>query len=543
MKSRNIGETYRIGRRNSLIPILFLLGTYNAYAAAPDLKTAAQFGVLASTGVTNADSRTTIRGSVGSAPASPSVTGLTASMVTGGTLYTTPNAVTAQAQMDATAAYGVAAGAACAPAHNLTGQDLGGMTLTAGASNVYCFTSSAGLTGTLTLVGGPGDVFIFQIGSTLITGSNSKVSLVGVSPCNVFWQVGSSATIQVNNSFVGNILAHTSITLNGGTLTGRALANTGAVTISGKETVISGCSVTPPQIVLAPASSSSVCGSNAVTVESATVLSNGLPLVGVLVTFKITSGPGLGTYGPVATDAAGVASFSVPPLALLSGPDSIMAQFTDASSVTWTSNTTTVSCVAPVTSDTTAPTVDVVAVVPGPPKQVVISVQDTGSGLASVVVTNSTNATVFVPPFVNGTVDVLGVTATKLDESQPAIVGLTVTDVAGNVTMFDPVYATITIAASKSKSQQIAFTHHQRTTLGGVAPSEGTMLIQNGDPGVSGLVITVNNRWRFVVALSSRQSVTLDISAALSDGTNTLRVDASGAPGSSVDLVVSDGKQ
>jgi type VI secretion system secreted protein VgrG len=515
----------------------------SAYAANPDLQTAASFGVLASTGVTNADSQTTINGSVGSAPATPAVTGITAAMVTGGTLYTTANAVTGQAQTDATSAYNTAGAAACPAAHNLTGQDLGGMTLAAGASNVYCFSASAGLTGVLTLTGGPSDVFIFQIPtSTLITGTNSSVVLSGgLSACNIFWQVGSSATIAANNNFVGTILAHTSITLNGGTLLGRALANTGAVTITGKETVVSGCSVSSPIIVLAPASSANVCGSGVSTVETATVTSNGSPLAGVSVTFSILSGPGLGTYGPVATGSQGTASFSVPALALGSAPDSIVARFTDASSHTWTSNTVAVSCVAPSNPDVTAPFLDVVAMVAGPPKQVVFSAQDTGSGLASVVVNTSTNATVVIPPIANGTIDLVGVTATKIDQSQSAVIKLTATDVAGNVTVFDPVFATITIAAAGSQDRELPFDHQKSSHLGGIAPIEGTIRLQNGTPGVARVVFKVNGQV-FEALLADGQLRTLDISAALHPGNNNVKVTAFGNPTTSVDVLISDGK-
>jgi hypothetical protein len=511
------------------------------YAATPDLQTAGSFGVLASTGVTNADSQTTINGSVGSAPATPSITGITASMVTGGTLYTTANAVTGQAQTDATNAYNTAAAAACPAAHDLTGQDLGGKTLAAGASNVYCFSSAAGLTGALTLTGGPSDVFIFKIASTLITGSNSSVVLSGgLSACNIFWQVGSSATIAVNNNFAGTILAHTSITLNGGALLGRALANTGAVTITGKETVVSGCSASSPNIVLAPANSASVCGSGASTLETATVTSNGSPLAGVSVTFSIVSGPGSGTYGPVVTGSQGTASFSVPPLALGSAPDSIVARFTDASSHTWTSNTVSVSCVAPANPDVTAPFLDVVAMVAGPPKQVVFSAQDTGSGLASVVVNTSINATVYIPPIANGTIDLLGITATKIDQSQSAVIKLTATDVAGNVTVFDPVFATITIPAAGSRDGELSF-DHQASHLGGVARSEGTIRIQNGAPGVARLVFKVNGHV-FEALLTDGQVLTLDISAALHPGNNNVKTTAFGNPNSSVEVLISDGK-
>jgi hypothetical protein len=111
---------------------------------------------------------------------------------------------------------------------NLTGQDLGGLTLTPGT---YCFDSSAQLTGQLTL-NGPG-FYYFQIVSTLTTASNSSVVLIGgATSAQVFWDVDSSATLGTNTAFQGNILAQASITLNtGATLIGRALAQTAAVTL------------------------------------------------------------------------------------------------------------------------------------------------------------------------------------------------------------------------------------------------------------------------------------------------------------------------
>jgi hypothetical protein len=521
--------------------LVFLALALNAYATTPDLQTAAQFGVLASTGVTNVDSGTTIRGSVGSAPASPSVTGLTPVMVTGGTLYTTANAVTGQAQTDATAAYGTAAAAPCPATNNLTGQDLGGLSLTSGASNVYCFTSSAGLTGTLTLSGGPSDVFIFKIGSTLITGTNSKVSLIGVSPCNVFWQVGSSATIQVNNDFVGNILALTSITLNGGTLTGRALANTGAVTISGKETILSGCPVPGSSIVLSPVNSSIICGSGSSITETAVVLSNGLPpVVGTSVAFAIT-GPDSGKSGTATTDAFGIATFTFTASSSLTPtmPDSVVATIgTDAS------NTTNATCSI---SNLTPPTVALATMIPGPPKQVVLSVQAPGSGLFSVVVNTATNATVVIPSFDKGTTQVLGVTATKINQSAPSVVGLTVTDVFGNITKFDPVSATITIPAaaahSGSKSHHAVkfdFDHWEVARFDGIGHTEGMVFLLNGTHGVELLVISVNGS-QFRTPLSDGETKKIDISSALFHGHNTVRVAALGDPGSSVDLTISDG--
>lgn len=197
------------------------------------LGTASTFGVLAGSGVTNASAGTVINGDVGSAP-TPAVTGLTPDMVNG-TLYLAADAATAQAQTDLLAAYNAAAGATSLT--TLTGVNLGGLVLTPG---VYTFASSADLTGTLTLdgLGDPNAQFIFQIGSTLTTATGSDVLLInGVTANNVFFQVGSSATIGAGSTFSGVILANTSITLDGGVLNGQALALNGAVTITGEQLI------------------------------------------------------------------------------------------------------------------------------------------------------------------------------------------------------------------------------------------------------------------------------------------------------------------
>ena len=112
------------------------------------------------------------------------------------------------------------------------------------------FSSSAALTGTLTLdaQGDPNAVFIFQIGSTLTTASNSSVVLInGAQNCNVFWQVGSSATLGTGTAFVGNILALTSITLTtGASVSGRTLARNGAVTLGTNAVTVAQCAAVPP---------------------------------------------------------------------------------------------------------------------------------------------------------------------------------------------------------------------------------------------------------------------------------------------------------
>jgi hypothetical protein len=197
-----------------------------AQAAAVDLGTATPFVVLGGQTVTNTGP-SVLTGDLGVSPGS-AITGFPPGVVIGA--IHASDAVAMQAQNDVTTAYNAAAGEPATV--NLTGQDLGGMTLSPGT---YTFSTSAQLTGALTLdgQGDPNARFVFQVGSTLTTASASSVSLINsASACNVAWQIGSSATLGTGSSFQGDILALTSITLTtGATLTGRALARNGAVTL------------------------------------------------------------------------------------------------------------------------------------------------------------------------------------------------------------------------------------------------------------------------------------------------------------------------
>ena len=210
-------------------------------AIAPPLGAATSFAVLAATPNVNNTGPTAITGDIGVSPAA-AIIGFPPGTIIG-TLHTA-DAFAASAQVDNTSAYAFLAGQACDT--TFAGPtDLAGLTLVPG---VRCFATSAANSGSLTLnAGGNANaVWIFRTASTLITGSGSSVVLTnGAQACNVFWQVGSSATLGTTTTFVGNILALTSITLQtGASLSGRALAQTGTVTLASNN--VSLCTLAPP---------------------------------------------------------------------------------------------------------------------------------------------------------------------------------------------------------------------------------------------------------------------------------------------------------
>ncbi len=222
---------------------MFLASQPAVAATAPvGLGTAGSFAVLAGTTVTNTGP-SSISGDLGVSPGT-AVTGFPPGIVTDGTIHSA-DGVAGGAQSDLTTAYNDAAGRS--PTANVPAFIGAGQTL---APGVYKASSSLEVGGSLTLDAGgdPNAVFIFQAPSTLITDSASSVILTdGAQACNVFWQVGSSATLGTSSDFAGSVLALTSISVDtGDTIAGRALARNGAVTLDDDTITSPTCATTPP---------------------------------------------------------------------------------------------------------------------------------------------------------------------------------------------------------------------------------------------------------------------------------------------------------
>jgi hypothetical protein len=233
-----------------LVPGLFLafgvLATFAAHAGAQSLGSAENFAVLGASTVTNTGA-SVISGSVGVSPGSAITGFFPPGIIINGALHAA-DATATQAHADFATAYTDFAGLASPPANNLSGLDLGGMTLTPG---VYRYNTSATSGGILTFdaQNNPKARFVIQIGTTLITTSSSSVALInGADARNIYFQLGTSATLGSGSSFIGNILAGASITTVSGTnLTGQLLALTGAVTLDTNHVTSPG--LTPAQLL------------------------------------------------------------------------------------------------------------------------------------------------------------------------------------------------------------------------------------------------------------------------------------------------------
>jgi hypothetical protein len=278
-------EMYRKFSTLLAIALCAILYCASPVSAQPSLGSAQSFGVLGASTVTNTGA-TTVTLDVGVSPGT-AITGFPPGVVVGGAIHG-GDAAAAQAQTDVTSAWNAVTGTPCTS--DLTGQDLGGKTLTPG---VYCFSSSAGMTGTLTLdfQNDPNAVFLFKTGSTLITASASSVALINnggaTCPPNLYWQVGSSATLGTYTTFAGNIMALASITLTtGARVNGRALARTGAVTMD--TNTVTAC---PPPAPPASVSTITIVGASASGVYPPGTTYGGVPITALNLASGVEVGP------------------------------------------------------------------------------------------------------------------------------------------------------------------------------------------------------------------------------------------------------------
>jgi hypothetical protein len=301
----------RLAVVTSALLIVGLIATpARAYAAEATvgLGTAASFSVLGGQTVTNTGP-TTLSGDLGVSPGT-AITGFPPGKASGATYKA--DAVSSKAESDLVIGYNDAAGRA--ETSSVAG-DLVGKTLTAG---VYKSTGPIALSGTLTLngQGNPNAVFIFQAASTLITASASKVSVInGAQACNVFWQVGSSATLGTASSFTGTIMALTSITVTTDTtVAGRALARNGSVTLDDDTFTSPACKTTSPPPTTTTTTTASTTSTTTTTGSSTSTTSpTGSGGVGGTTGSGFTGKSGSGS-GPTGTNTSGLALTGASPL-------------------------------------------------------------------------------------------------------------------------------------------------------------------------------------------------------------------------------------
>ncbi len=270
-----------------------------SYEDAVGLGTAAPYSVLAGSTVTNTGP-TSLSGELGVSPGT-AITGFPPGVAGGATHAGDANAASAQSSL--TTAYLDAAGRA--PTGTSLGSALAGGTFLAG---VYNASSSLDVSGAVTLdgEGDPNAVFVFQVGASLTTASSTSIVLTGnAQACNVFWQVGASATLGTTTTFAGSVLAQTSISVGTGTtVAGRALARDGAVTLDTTVFTDPSC-VSTPTTTTVTATPATAGGTTTVT---ATVAAPGAATPTGTVTFT-ADGAVVGT-APVGPD--GVASITLP---------------------------------------------------------------------------------------------------------------------------------------------------------------------------------------------------------------------------------------
>jgi Ice-binding-like/Domain of unknown function DUF11 len=278
---KTFGRSQSVPLLLTLFLVVMMAAPATGMAAQPpvNLGTTASFAVLGGQTVTNTGA-SVLTGDLGVSPGS-SITGFPPGIVNAPYAIHANDGVANQAQLDLTTAFNDAAGRT--PFTDLSGQDLGGMTLKRG---IYRFSSSAQLTGTLTLdaEGDPDAVFVFQIGTTLTTASNAVVRPInGARFCRVFWKVD-SATLGTGTTFLGHILALTTITANtGASVQGQLMARNGAVNLDTNVITNDICLTLRPLRITKTASPTSLSGPGNVTYTYTVSNYGAEPLSGVVV--------------------------------------------------------------------------------------------------------------------------------------------------------------------------------------------------------------------------------------------------------------------
>jgi hypothetical protein len=280
-------------------------------------------------------------------------------------------------------------------------------------------------------------------------------------------------------------------------------------------------------IVLTPAASTDAEGGSQLLTATVTT-SGGSAVVGTAVKFQVIAGPDTGATGSGVTNGSGQTTFTLKNAPAAAGTDFVNATFVNTSGLTETSGNVTVTWTAK--TDTTPPSCALAGTVAGPPKQILIAVQDTGSGLAKIVVDSNSNDTISIPNFTTGTTASQTVTATKINQSASADVTLTATDVAGNSTTCDP--ADLTIKDIGIKGER-TLTHISST-------EHYIQLVNDGKHGVEKVDILVNGKlFKTVVPTFNAENV--DVRLAMKPGEkNTITVWAYGPKGSTVFVLVHD---
>lgn len=303
--------------------------------------------------------------------------------------------------------------------------------------------------------------------------------------------------------------------------TGAAVCGQAYIFLAGE-----GLTASAPNLCVNPASATNPVGtSHTVTAHIQTgttpVCPAGPGVSGQLVSFTVTgvNAGATGSCAPVTcmTDVNGNVTFTYTG-GPSTGNDTIIASFTD---VTGSKQTATASKAWTAAADTIPPSCVLTSVIAGPPVQIVVTVQDPDDGLNTITYT-ATNATVVVDPFAPGTKNPVNITATKVDQSLPATLDVTATDMSGNVTLCDPTLVT----DGKGRPQHV--------TIDG---SEGKVAIANN--GLRSLDISVNGQTFTLADIAGQTSLTLDISAALNPGTNVVTIHGYGKNGTSATVVFS----